>query len=59
MEALIDVGGMQISQSKIDEIAFEIINILENKNITYAIAYMILDEVKEKLQNTILRKATD
>lgn len=59
MEALIDVGGMQISQSKIDEIAFEIINILENKNITYAIAYMILDEVKEKLQNTILRKTTD
>lgn len=34
----------------------QIVNILSKKNITYAIAYMILDEVKNSLENKMIKE---
>lgn len=55
METVIDINGICISQSDIDELVNEIIKLLSKKNITYAVAYMILNEVKNELQNTIFK----
>lgn len=56
IESIININGFSIKQSEINEIKEQIINILSQKNITHAIAYMILDETKDELQNTIVKK---
>lgn len=55
MEQIIDVNGYTIEKSKINKITQEIINILSQKNITHAMAYMILENVKQELENTIVK----
>ena len=55
MKEIIDVNGFEIEKDKVNEIVQEIIKILKEKNITYAIAYMILDEIKDSLNNNIIR----
>ena len=39
------------------QMVYQIIDIFAKKNITHAFAYMILDEVKNELQNTIVKKS--
>lgn len=53
MEVL-NINGFDIEKREIDIIVNQIINILSKKNITYAIAYMILNEVKNSLENKII-----
>lgn len=55
MEQIIDVNGYTIEKSEINKITQEIINILSQKNITHAMAYMILENVKQELENTIVK----
>ena len=55
MDKIIDVDGFQIEQSRIDNIVKDIIGVLAKENITHAIAYMILEETKLKLDNTLVR----
>lgn len=55
MKEIIDVNGFEIEKDKIDEIVKKIIEILKEKNITYAVAYMILDEIKYSLNNDIIK----
>lgn len=42
-------------KKKIDRITQEIIDILSQNNITHAMAYMILENVKQELENTIVK----
>ena len=51
-----EINGISIAETEIETIVDEIIEILSQKNITHAIANMILDEVKDKLMNTIIKK---
>lgn len=55
MNEIIEINGYCIEQNEIDEIILEIIKLFSKKNITHAIAYMILDEVKNGLQNTVIK----
>lgn len=55
MIEIIDVNGYSIEKEKIDRITQEIIGILSQKNITHAMAYMILENVKQELENTIVK----
>ena len=55
MIEIIDVNGYSIEKEKIDRITQEIIDILSQKNITHAMAYMILENVKQELENTIVK----
>lgn len=55
-EQAIEVNGHILYQSEINEIVSKIIGIFSDKKITHAVAYMILEEVKNQLQNTIVKK---
>lgn len=55
MEKIIEFNGNTITENEVEDISKSIIKILSQKNITHAIAYMILDKVKEELQNTIIK----
>lgn len=55
MIGIINVNGYSIEKEKIDGITQEIIDILSQKNITHAMAYMILENVKQELENTIVK----
>lgn len=55
MIGIINVNGYSIEKEKIDGITQEIIDILSKKNITHAMAYMILENVKQELENTIVK----
>lgn len=55
MIGIINVNGYSIEKEKIDGIIQEIIDILSQKNITHAMAYMILENVKQELENTIVK----
>ena len=48
MNEIIDVNGHFINQCKIYEMVNQIISIFDSKQITYAIANMILDETKKE-----------
>lgn len=52
----ININGFVIEEKKLEDITNQIIDILSKKNITYAVAYMILDKAKEELENTIFKK---
>lgn len=55
MIGIINVNGYSIEKEKIDRITQEIIDILSQNNITHAMAYMILENVKQELENTIVK----
>ena len=55
-EQAIEENGHILLQSEINEIVSKIIDIFQDKKITHAVAYMILEEVKNQLQNTIVMK---
>ena len=55
-EQAIEVNGHILYQSEINKIVSKIIDIFSDKKITHAVAYMILEEVKNQLQNTIVKK---
>lgn len=50
------INGAEIESKRIKDITSKIINILSKENITYAIAYVILNEVKNELENTLIKK---
>lgn len=56
MNEILEVNGYEIGREKINGIVNEIITLLSTKNITHAIAYMILEDTKEQLENTIVKK---
>ena len=51
----IQIGNGSISSDQIKRIVSEIVQILNKENITYSIANMILDNVKEELSNTVIK----
>ena len=55
-EQVFEINGKLLLQSEINEIVSKIIDIFQDKKITHAVAYMILEEVKNQLQNTIVMK---
>lgn len=55
MIGIINVNGYSIEKEKIDRITQKIIDILSQNNITHAMAYMILENVKQELENTIVK----
>lgn len=55
MKQIIDINGHSIEKEKIDRITKEIIDILSQKNITHAMAHMILENIKQELENTIVK----
>lgn len=55
MKQIIDINGHSIEKAKVEKITQEIINTLSQKNITHAMAYMILENVKQELENTIVK----
>lgn len=57
METFIEVNGNSITTTEVQNIVNEIIEILSQKNITHAIAYMILETTKQELENTIVKKS--
>lgn len=57
MNYIVDINGFKITEKEIMKISYEVIEILAQKNITHAVAYMILDRTKEELQNTIVKKS--
>ncbi len=56
MEKIYDFGNYAISENDVLDIVNQIIEILANKNITHAGAYMILERTKEELANTVIKK---
>ena len=52
----IEINGTSIAETEIENIVDEIIEILSQKNITHAIANVILDKVKDSLSNMIVKK---
>lgn len=55
-EQVFEINGKLLLQSEINEIVSKIIDIFQDKKITHAMAYMILEGVKNQLQNTIVKK---